>query len=72
MRRPLDERNTDKADHVPAVSDKMSVAELKAALPVAGLNRPMKVTKNYTSNKTPCERAFDRIHNRNGGHNDAA
>jgi hypothetical protein len=59
----MNERNMDKSDSTPAVSDRVSVAELKATPEVAGINRPLNVPRHrLTSN--PCHRGVDRIRSR--------
>jgi hypothetical protein len=59
----MNERNMDKGDSVPAVSDAVTPAELKRTLPVAGINRPLNVPRHrLTSN--PCHRGVDRIRSR--------
>jgi hypothetical protein len=59
----MNERNMDKGDATPAVSDRVTVAELKRSLPVAGINRDLNVPRHrLTSN--PCHRRVDRIRSR--------
>ena len=59
----MNERNMDKGDATPAVSDRVTPAELKRSLPVAGINRDLNVPRHrLTSN--PCHRGVDRIRSR--------
>jgi hypothetical protein len=66
----MNERNMDKGDAVPAVSDAVTPAELKRTLPVTGINRPLNIPRRRVGTNTPpCEHEFDRIHSSDGGRN---
>jgi hypothetical protein len=59
----MNRRNMDKSDATPAVSDRVTVAELKRSPSVAGIERELNVPRHrLTSN--PCHRRVDRIRSR--------
>jgi hypothetical protein len=63
----MNERNMDKSDATPAVSDRVTVAELKhSPLAVNALRELNVPPRRVKSNVPPCERTFDKIHSRDG------
>jgi hypothetical protein len=66
----MNERNMDKSDATRAVSDHVSVAELKRSPLAVNALRELNIPRRRVkSTVPPCEHEFDRIHSSDGGRN---
>jgi hypothetical protein len=69
----MNQRNMDKSDATPAVSDRVSVVELKSSPETVGINRPLAIPSRQVRSHTPpsCPRLseFNAIHSNKGDRN---